>query len=36
VAGLFTVPLALAGIVALLFVRGRVGEPQPDGKHVPA
>lgn len=36
VAGLFTVPLALVGIVALLFVRGRVGEPEPDGKHVPA
>ena len=42
-AGLFTFPLALIGIILLLFVRGRVGEPEgdaepvepePGGKHV--
>jgi hypothetical protein len=36
VAGFVTVPLALIGIVALLFVRGRVGEPEPDGTHASA
>jgi uncharacterized protein len=37
-AGLVTIPLALVGIVSLLFVRGRVGETEsePDGMDVPA
>ena len=33
-AGLFTIPLALIGIILLLFVRGRVGEPEGDAEHV--
>ena len=33
-AGFVTIPLALVGIIALFFVRGRVGEPEPGPKHV--
>ena len=32
-AGFVTIPLAVVGIIALLFVRGRVGEPEPGPKH---
>lgn len=36
VAGLITIPLALVGIIALFFVRGRAGEPKAGAKHVSA